>query len=70
MTRYLDERAAAQLLKVSPRTMQRWRAGGGGPRFIRAGARRVLYTVAEIERWAAARTFAHRAAELATQATA
>ncbi|MFT8247250.1 helix-turn-helix transcriptional regulator [Roseomonas sp. BN140053] len=63
--RYLDEATASQLLNISPRTLQRWRGEGGGPAFIRAGARRVLYDAAEIERWASARTFPHRAAELA-----
>ncbi len=38
---------------------------GGGPPFIRAGVRRVLYDASEIERWAAAHSFPHRAAELA-----
>jgi hypothetical protein len=67
--RYLDESAAARRLDVSPRTMQRWRRDGGGPAYIRAGARRILYDCEEIARWAAARTFAHRAAELARRAT-
>lgn len=62
---FLDEAAAARLLKVSPRTLQRWRGDGTGPAFIRAGVRRILYDVAAIERWAATRTFPHRAAELA-----
>jgi predicted DNA-binding transcriptional regulator AlpA len=62
---YLDEAAAAEMLNVSPRTLQRWRATGGGPAFTRVGMRRVAYITAEIERWAAARTFPHRAAELA-----
>lgn len=66
--RYLDEAAAARLLDLSGRTLQRYRRNGDGPPFIRAGARRVLYDVAEIERWAAGRTFAHRAAELAASA--
>jgi hypothetical protein len=41
---------------------------GGGPAFIRAGARRVLYDAAEIDRWVSTRTFAHRAAELSRSA--
>lgn len=69
--RYLDEAATARLLNLSGRTLQRYRRTGGGPAFIRAGARRVLYDVAEIERWAAGQTFAHRAAELvASEASA
>jgi hypothetical protein len=70
MTRYLDEAAAARLLSVSRRSLQRWRGEGGGAAFIRAGARRVLYDAAEIERWAAARTFASRAAELVARTAA
>ena len=66
--RYLDEAATARLLDLSGRTLQRYRREGDGPPFIRAGARRVLYDLAEIERWAAARMFAHRAAELAASA--
>ncbi|WP_426958332.1 helix-turn-helix transcriptional regulator [Muricoccus radiodurans] len=66
--RYLDEAAAARFLNVSQRTLQRWRVEGGGPNFCRIGMRRVGYDAAEIERWAAARTFPHRAAELAQAA--
>jgi predicted DNA-binding transcriptional regulator AlpA len=62
--RYLDEAATAQRLSVSTRTLQRWRRNGGGPAFIRAGVRRVIYDAAQIERWVASRTFAHHAAEL------
>ncbi len=65
IARYLDEAAAARFLNISTRTLQRWRVDGGGPPFIRAGVRRVLYDASEIERWAAARSFPHRAAELA-----
>jgi len=68
MKQYLDEAAAAEMLNVSPRTLQRWRAEGGGPAFTRIGMRRVAYVTAEIERWASARTFPHRAAELAQHA--
>ena len=68
--RYLDEAATARLLHLSRRTLQRRRREGDGPPFIRAGARRVLYDLAEIERWAAARMFAHRAAELAASEVA
>ncbi len=63
--KYLDENAVAELLSVSVRTVQRWRSTGDGPSFVRAGLRRVIYSAAAVETWANARTFAHRAAELA-----
>ncbi len=65
MKRYLDEAAAARLLKVSRRTLQRWRHEGGGPAFTRAGLRRVLYDADVLDAWVKARTFDSRAAELA-----
>jgi predicted DNA-binding transcriptional regulator AlpA len=68
MTQFLDEDATAALLCVSVRTIQRWRSTGEGPRFVRAGARRVIYSRAAIEEWAASRTFAHYAAEIASSA--
>lgn len=62
---FLDEAQLCALLRVKPRTAQRWRADGTGPAFVRAGARRVLYRRADVDTWAAGRTFAHRAAEMA-----
>lgn len=55
----------ARLLNVSQRTLQRWRVEGGGPQFIRMGAKSVRYSPEAIERWADDNTFSHRAAELA-----
>jgi len=52
----------------TPRTLQRWRATGDGPAFVRAGKRRVLYRVADIEAWLRDRTYRHRADEIARQA--
>ena len=63
-TKYLDEDAVSALLSVSVRTIQRWRGTGEGPPFIRAGARRVIYDLAQVNAWAAARTFKHHAEEL------
>ncbi len=68
ITHFLDEDAVADLLSVSVRTIQRWRGTGEGPPFVRAGARRVIYSRAAIEQWAAARTYAHHAAEVARTA--
>lgn len=62
---FLAEDDVARRLGVSARTLVRWRTTGDGPPFVRLGARRIGYRAADIERWAAARTFASRAAELA-----
>jgi len=63
--RYLNEAAAARHLNVSQRSLQRWRVSGDGPPFVRVGPRRVLYDAVAIDRWTAAHTYAHRAAEIA-----
>jgi len=34
----LDTRAAADVLGVSPKTLNKWRCKGGGPRFVAVGA--------------------------------
>ncbi|WP_458093772.1 helix-turn-helix transcriptional regulator [Roseomonas sp. WA12] len=60
---YLTEIEVAELLRVTPRTTQRWRVLGTGPAFIRAGQRRVLYDRTAVEAWAASRSFTSHAAE-------
>ena len=50
---------------IPPRTAQRWRTTGGGPPWIRLGRRKVIYRVRDVEEWLAARTYRHRADELA-----
>ncbi len=50
MTEYLIETEAAGLLHISPKTLQRFRQEGTGPRYFKAG-RRVLYTRSEIDGW-------------------
>lgn len=64
---YIDEGGLSERYLIPPRTAQRWRATGGGPPFVRLGRRRVVYRVADVERWLAERTFAHRADELVRQ---
>ncbi|WP_051212476.1 helix-turn-helix transcriptional regulator [Rubritepida flocculans] len=68
--RLLTEHEAAELLRVAPRSLQRWRATGDGPRFVRLGLRRVAYAEADLLAWAAARSFAHRADEVARKRAA
>jgi hypothetical protein len=55
-TRYLTTPEAATVLRLSPRTLEKARVIGGGPRYRKFG-RRVLYAVADLEAWANARTF-------------
>ena len=62
--KYLNEGAASDLLRISPRTLQRWRNSGGGPRFVRLGARRIAYRASDVESWAGSRAFTSRADEL------
>jgi len=64
---FLTDRETADLLRVTIRTMMRWRRDGNGPPYTRAG-RRLLYSRREIDAWAAGRTFAHRAAEAVSAA--
>jgi Helix-turn-helix domain len=55
-TRYLTNDEAAAFLRLSPRTLEKQRVIGGGPRFRKFG-RRVMYAAADLEAWADARTF-------------
>jgi hypothetical protein len=49
----LSEADAARYLNLSPRTLERWRTTGEGPRYIKQ-SRRVSYAPAELDRWIAA----------------
>lgn len=46
--RHIDQDAVAQRWGVSPRTLERWRWIGAGPRFLKIGGR-VVYRVEDIE---------------------
>ena len=54
--RYLTNSEAAAFLRLSPRTLEKQRVIGGGPRFRKFG-RRVMYAVADLEAGADARSF-------------
>ena len=54
--RYLTNDEAADYLRLSPRTLEKQRVIGGGPRFRKFG-RRVMYAVADLDAWAADRSF-------------
>jgi predicted DNA-binding transcriptional regulator AlpA len=64
---FLSDAQVCGLLHVTSRTTARWRTDGGGPVFVRAGGRRVLYRRVDLDSWISSRTFAHRAAEAVRQ---
>lgn len=53
---FLTQSEAAEILRLSPRTLERMRLVGTGPKFVKAG-RRVLYNVDFINQWTEAQTF-------------
>ena len=52
---YLTCDEAGAHLKLSPRTLEKMRTIGGGPRFRKLG-RRVMYSLQDLEAWADSRT--------------
>ena len=52
--RYLTNDEAAAYLQLSPRTLEKQRVVGGGPKFRKFG-RRVVYAIEDLESWANAR---------------
>jgi len=54
--KYLIQAEAAKLLRVSGRTLERWRVEGGGPAFRKFG-RRIVYAAADLHTWAEARRY-------------
>lgn len=50
---YISTLQLAEMLQISPRTLERWRVDGNGPQYMKAG-RRVLYDRSEIESWLSA----------------
>jgi predicted DNA-binding transcriptional regulator AlpA len=61
----ITRRAAANFLGVSERLLERKALDGSGPPFVRISVRRLGYRISDLEAWLQARTFPHRAAELA-----
>lgn len=48
---YLDTKQAAEILNLSPRTLERWRIEGKGPEYRKFG-KRVTYSQAALFEWA------------------
>ena len=69
MTLY-TEAETAKILRVSDRTLQRWREKGGGPKFTRLSpGGRIVYSDHAIQDFIARRTFTSTAAADAADAT-
>ncbi len=49
-TRLLTQRQLAEMLGVTPRSLERWRETGDGPPFLRVGGL-VRYTPADVSGW-------------------
>jgi len=54
MLRLLTQSEAARLLRLSERTLERFRVSGDGPVYVKAG-RLVRYRMADLEAWIASR---------------
>ncbi|WP_442593369.1 helix-turn-helix domain-containing protein [Parapusillimonas sp. JC17] len=54
--RYLTNDEAADYLRLSPRTLEKMRVIGGGPRFRKFG-RRVMYAITDLDAWADRRAY-------------
>lgn len=50
----LNQREAADVLRLSPRTLERYRVTGTGPSYRKLG-RRVLYSPTDLDRWVTSR---------------
>ena len=50
----LNQQEASAVLKLSERTLERFRLTGDGPKFAKLG-RRVLYSQADLEKWVSSR---------------
>jgi predicted DNA-binding transcriptional regulator AlpA len=54
MQRLLTQADAAEILRLSQRTLERFRVSGLGPRFVKAG-HSVRYREADLDAWVASR---------------
>ena len=43
-----NEKEAASYLRISPKTLQKWRSVGGGPEYRLVGGRRVVYMIKDL----------------------
>jgi predicted DNA-binding transcriptional regulator AlpA len=55
-SRYVDDRAAADLLGLSRSYMRQLRVKGGGPRYSKLSAKAIRYRVEDLHAWAEAKS--------------
>ncbi len=51
--KYFPPDAAAKILGYSPKTLERWRAEGKGPKFHKLPGGRIRYSKADLDAWMA-----------------
>lgn len=61
----LTPKQAAARANTSERSLERYRQNGGGPDYVRLGARAIRYDPDDLDTWIANHKYPHRAAELA-----
>lgn len=61
--RILRRREAAQYIGRSERALERYATDGGGPKYVRIGAKAVGYTIEDLDAWLKARTFSSTSEE-------
>lgn len=47
----LDTREAAEVLRLSPKTLECFRVTGGGPIYVKLSRKAVRYRVSDLENW-------------------
>ncbi len=66
MIQHLNQVDLSRRWKISPRTLERWRWAGWGPRYIKVGGR-VIYRLEDIEAYEAGQMFNNTAEFAATR---
>jgi hypothetical protein len=59
------EKVAADVLALSPRTLQGWRVRGGGPEFVKFGAKVIRYRLSSLTAFIERQTHSNTSAEVA-----
>jgi len=60
----MDCKAVANLIGLSPRTLEGFRVRGGGPKFVKISGRTIRYRMADVRTWVEQRIVANTSEEL------